>query len=120
MNTKNRLKKTFKDVVILLTAMLLLLAMTSCATKIENNITDSDGNYKEVQKACQSKNGTGFTDFGDYLIWIDDFKSADLESAVSYAQIVSDNTEGGLCTSCVKKSSNGDVLIGRNQDMEIS
>ena len=120
MNTKNRLKKTFKDVVILLTAMLLLLAMTSCATKMDNNTTDSDDNYKEVQDAYQSKNGTGFTDFGDYLIWIDDFKSADLESAVSYAQIVSDNTEGGLCTACVKKNSNGEVLIGRNQDMEVS
>ena len=120
MNTKKQLKRIPNMVFTLLTAMLLLLTMTSCATKIDNNTADVDDNYKKVQKLCHSENGTGFTDFGDYLIWIDNFESADLESAVSYAQIVSDNTEGGLCTSCVKKNSNGEVLVGRNQDMEIS
>lgn len=120
MNTKKQLKRIPNMVFTLLTAMLLLLTMTSCVTKIDNNTADVDDNYKKVQKLCHSENGTGFTDFGDYLIWIDNFESADLESAVSYAQIVSDNTEGGLCTSCVKKNSNGEVLVGRNQDMEIS
>ena len=120
MNTKKQLKKASNMVVTLLTAILLLLTMTSCGTKIDNNTTDSDDNYEKIQEACHSENDTGFTDFGEYLIWIDDFKSADLEKAVSYAQIVSEKSAGGLCTACIKKNSDGEVLIGRNQDMEVS
>ena len=102
MSMQIKLKKMFNIVSTLLTVMLILSTMESCSTTINNNITDSVEYCKKVQEVCHSKNGTGLTDFGDYLIWIDDFKSADLESAVSYAQIVSDNTEGGLCTACVK------------------
>ena len=119
MNTKNKLKKTISIVLKLLMVMFVTMTTTSCATKSNDNATDSVF-YKEIQETCESKDGTGFTDFGDYLIWIDDFKSADIESAASYAQVVSDNTQGGLCTACVNKNSNGEVLIGRNQDMEIS
>ena len=119
MNTKKQLMKICNKVIISLTAMFLLLIMASCAAEQDNNTVDTDY-CKKIQEACYSENGTGFTDFGDFLIWIDDFKSADLESAVSYAQIVSDNTEGGLCTACVKRNCNGEVLIGRNQDMEVS
>ena len=119
MNIKSKLRRTISVVLMSLTAVFFLLMTTSCATKQENNAETNDF-YKEIQETCQSKDGTGFTDFGDYIIWIDDYKSADIESAVSYSQVVSDNTQGGLCTACVKKNSNGEVLIGRNQDMEIS
>ena len=119
LTTEKHLKKTVSIVLIILTAMLLLLTMASCAAERDNSTAGMDS-CKEIQELCHSENGTGFTDFGDYLIWIDDIGSADLASAVSYAQMVSDNTEGGLCTACVKKNSKGEVLIGRNQDMEIS
>ena len=119
-NDLSAMKRSMKTVVISLTAVFFLLITASCTAEQDNSIADADDSYKVIQESCCSEDGTGFTDLGDYLIWIDDFETADLESAVSYAQIVSDNTEGGLCTSCVKKNSNGDVLIGRNQDMEIS
>ena len=122
MNTKKLLTKTISKALIFLTVMFLLLMTTSCATKQDDN-SKTDGTsslYNTIQEPCKSENSTGFTDFGDYIIWIDNFDDANLESAVSYAQIVSDNTQGGLCTATVKKNGNGEVLIGRNQDMEIS
>ena len=69
-----------------------------------------------VKEAYASNNGKGFTDLGDYLIWLDDFKTADLAAAVDYAQVMA----GGLCTACAKRNSAGEVLIGRNNDMGVS
>lgn len=119
MSPNNQIKKKISAVLISLMTVFVLLTTTSCTTKKDDGAEDTEL-YKEIQEACYSNNDTGFTDFGDYIIWIDDFKSANLESAVSYSQVVSDNTQSGLCTACVKKNSNGEVLIGRNQDMEIS
>ena len=69
-----------------------------------------------IKEAYASNNGKGFTDLGDYLIWLDDFKTADLAAAVDYAQVMA----GGLCTACAKRNSAGEVLIGRNNDMGVS
>ena len=106
--------KTTKRLAMSLLLVLAILFLMACSACVDT------GNYRTIKEAYVSKDGSGFTDMGDYLIWLDDFKSADLEAAVAYAQVVSDSMEGGLCTACVKKNSAGEVLIGRNNDMEIS
>ena len=86
-----------------------------------NTIIKNVNDIKQINATSfAEKNGNGFTDMGDYLIWLDDIKSVDFQAAVSYSQVFSDTVEGGLCTACVKKNSAGEVLIGRNNDMDIS
>ena len=110
-----KMKKLWVMLVLSVMAISLSVVSPACA---DDGVTD--GNYRTIREAHASEDGSGFTDMGDYLIWLDDFKSADLEAAVSYAQVVSDSMEGGFCTACVKKNSAGEVLIGRNNDMEVS
>ena len=111
---KKNMKTTKRLAMSLLLVLAILFSMAACSACADT------GNYRTIKEAYVSKDGSGFTDMGDYLIWLDDFKSADLEAAVAYAQVVSDSMEGGFCTACVRKNSAGEVLIGRNNDMEVS
>ena len=111
--------KTKKLAAVFLLALVTLFLSLGCSACAGNESGKTES-YRMIREACASKDGSGYTDMGNYLIWLDDFKTSDLASAVVYAQIVSDSTKGGFCTACVKKNKAGEVLVGRNNDMEIS
>ena len=52
---------------LLVLAILFSMACSACA---------DTGNYRTIKEAYVSKDGSGFTDMGDYLIWLTLVKSA--------------------------------------------
>lgn len=75
--------------------------------------------YPSFEDSVLTPSNGVFSDLGNYTILLDEYKEApDFDEVVTYYQ----NIEGilGGCTACAKQNSKGEVLIGRNLDMEIS
>ncbi len=67
----------------------------------------------------------GFRDLGNYVIELPEYTDpSDIETGLAAGRIVSDNgpslAKGGGCTAMVKRNSKGEVIIGRNMDLDIS
>lgn len=75
--------------------------------------------YKHITNMATEGDGV-YTDLGNYVIELAEYEDADYETArkaldEKYAEIV-----GGACTACAKINSEGDLLIGRNLDNQVS
>ena len=103
--------KKFKSVSILLCTSLVTAALIGCSNQ-------SDSNYKHLTNAAKDGEGI-YTDLGDYVIEIADYKDADFDAA-SKAIEEKYGIVAGACTACAKLDSKGNVLIGRNLDNQVS
>ena len=61
-----------------------------------------------------------YTDLGNYVIDLGEFTEADLEVGLEFINKTQDAWPKTSCTAVVKKNKKGEVIVGRNQDMEIS
>ena len=61
-----------------------------------------------------------YTDLGNYILDLGDFSEEDLQTGIEYNNKDQDNWPKGGCTAVVKRNKLGEVIVGRNQDMEIS
>lgn len=99
---------------IIAAALVLSMGLLGC----EATAGTSNGNYKHLTNKATDGDGV-YTDLGNYIIEIADYKDADYEKArkaldEKYAAI------SGACTACAKLDSKGNVLIGRNLDNQVS
>ena len=99
-----------------------LLLMIMCAVAAGASLigcsTRTNSNYKHITNTAKDGEGV-YTDLGDYVIEIADYKDADFDAA---AKAMEDKYGiiNGACTACAKLDSKGNVLIGRNLDNQVS
>ena len=96
----------------LFTCMVVTVACLSACS------AQSDSNYKHLTNTAKDGEGV-YTDLGDYVIEIADYKDADFDAAVRAVRDKYGIMEGA-CTACAKLDSHGNVLIGRNLDNQVS
>ncbi|MCR4677109.1 MAG: linear amide C-N hydrolase [Sphaerochaetaceae bacterium] len=81
---------------------------------------------KKFEKTWESKivEHKGFRDLGNYVIELPDFTEKDTEEiGLALFNYLSDHGKlptGGGCTAMVKRNKKGEVIIGRNMDLDIS
>lgn len=96
----------------LLIPLTLFSLLTSC----------SGDKYLELRKFKSTDQG--FQDLGNYVIQLDEYKSADFNAAKTYFEkkyeIDPASVVGISCTACAKLNEKGEVLIGRNLDNQVS
>ena len=80
--------------------------------------SQKDSEYKHLTDTAKDGGGV-YTDLGDYVIEIADYKDADFDAA-SKALEEKYGIIDGACTACAKLDGNGNVLIGRNLDNQVS
>ena len=61
-----------------------------------------------------------YTDLGNYVIDLGEFSSDDYENGLKIVNEKQDEWPKTACTAVVKKNNKGEVIVGRNQDMEVS
>ena len=96
----------------------LFMCMAIAITSLSACSTQSASNYKHLTNSAKDGEGI-YTDLGDYVIEIADYKDADFDAA-SKALEEKYGIIDGACTACAKLDSKGHVLIGRNLDNQVS
>ena len=69
---------------------------------------------------CEPVKHGNYTDLGNYVIDLGEFSEADIDIGVEYNNKNQDSWPKTACTAVVKKNSKAEVIVGRNQDMEVS
>ena len=96
----------------------LFMCMAIAITSLSACSTQSASNYKHLTNSAKDGEGI-YTDLGDYVIEIADYKDADFDAASKSLEDKYGIIDGA-CTACAKLDSKGNVLIGRNLDNQVS
>ncbi len=97
-------------------SVLLVLCLGTCA------LAESKGTGKKTWEG-ETVEHKGFKDLGNYVIELPDFTDpAALKIAFAFGNNLSDNgpLQNGGCTVMAKRNSKGEVIMGRNMDLDIS
>lgn len=104
---KNNMNNRINKLIVVITTLFLLVGC------------QKTNQYPSFEDSIVTPSNGVFSDLGNYAVLLEEYKEApDFDETVAYYQSI----EGilGGCTACVKQNSKGEVLIGRNLDMEIS
>ncbi len=97
-------------------SVLLVLCLASCA------LAESKGAGKKTWDS-ETVEHKGFKDLGNYVIELPDFTDPTaMERALVNGNALADNgpLQNGGCTIMAKRNSKGEVILGRNMDLDIS
>ncbi len=97
-------------------SVLLMLCLATCA------MAESRGTGKKTWDS-ETVEHAGFKDLGNYIIELPDYTDpAAMERAIASGNVLADNgpLQNGGCTAMAKRNSKGEVIIGRNMDLDVS
>ena len=114
------MKKLIRKMSVLMLAVTFLLGMTGIAEEAEAKP------FAKTKKlwAGEIVEHKGFKDLGNYVIELPDYTDpATLERGLAAGNAIADHAKlptGGGCTAMAKRNSKGEVVTGRNMDLDIS
>lgn len=113
------MKKLIRKMSVLMLAVTFLLGMTGIAEEAEAK------SFAKTKKLWSGETieHKGFKDLGNYVIELPDYTDpATLERGLAAGNAIGDGGPrlSGGCTAMVKRNSKGEVITGRNMDLDIS
>jgi len=103
----------------LLAVPFVALALGACTNGGSNDVNTTETLYN-YSLSWENKNQKyeHFTDLGNYVIMLNDANAADVEKSLALCNDKDIFKQG--CTGTAKRNSNGEVIFGRNMDVDVS
>ncbi len=113
------MKKTMRHLAVYMIAAFVTTSFVACG----NGDSSAAGGAGEKLWQSETVEHKNFKDLGNYVIELPDYTDAAIEQrglATINTQFDKLKLPGGGCTAMVKKNSKGEVIFGRNMDLDIS
>ncbi len=113
------MKKQLKSAAIFAVCMMVATSFVACG----NSETAAGGGTGEKLWKAETKAYKNFTDLGNYVIQMPDYDDATIEEkGLVAANAIFDhmNVSAGGCSCMGKKNAQGELIFGRNMDLDIS